>query len=160
MNDLIHRLPDLAGRLEEGSGSRFLTLRETAAFLNLHPNTVRSQVRRGKLPGAKVGRGWRFLEADLVAAIRARYPESRRNRHAFGLSEGSWHSGVAAGFMLPEVRRSAERALDALLERPAGAARIGDANVEPARLRSGPAAKRPRTGRDSTLSGGIREGIQ
>jgi excisionase family DNA binding protein len=117
----IHRPPGLTGQLEESAGSRFLTLRETAAFLNVHPNTVRSQVRRGTLPGAKIGRGWRFLEADLVAALRARYPESPRSRPGIGDVDGLWRSGAAQGFILPGARRSAERALDALLERPAGA---------------------------------------
>jgi excisionase family DNA binding protein len=121
MNGLIQRLPDLTGRLEEGSGSRFLTLRETAAFLNVHPNTVRSQVRRGKLPGAKVGRGWRFLEADLVASIRARYPQGRRGRILSGGGEDPWRPGPAQPLMLPDARQSAERALDALLEQPAAA---------------------------------------
>ena len=123
MNGLIHRLPDLTGRLEEGSASRFLTLRETAAFLNVHPNTVRSQVRRGKLPGAKVGRGWRFLEADLVASIRARYPQCRRALPALGCSEDPGSSAAASGFMLSGERQSTERALDALLERPEAARR-------------------------------------
>jgi excisionase family DNA binding protein len=122
MNGSVHRLPDFTGQLEESAGSRFLTLRETAAFLNVHPNTVRAQVRRGQLPGAKVGRGWRFFEADLVAAIRARYPESRRGQPAVGGSERPWLSGAAHAFMLPGARQSAERALDALLERSATAA--------------------------------------
>lgn len=120
MNRPIHT-PYLTGQLEEGAGSRFLTLRETAAFLNVHPNTVRSQVRRGKLPGAKIGRGWRFLEADLVASIRARYPESRRDRLVSVGSEGPWRSGPALALTFPGARQSAERALDALLEQPAAA---------------------------------------
>ena len=118
MNRPIHSLPDLTG---QSAGTRFLTLRETAAFLNVHPNTVRSQVRRGRLPGAKVGRGWRFLEADLVAAIRARYPKSRRAPPAIGGNDSPCPSGAAHGFMLSGERQSAERALDALLERPAEA---------------------------------------
>lgn len=118
MNRPIQSQPDFARQSEESAGKRILTLRETAAFLNVHPNTVRSQVRRGKLPGAKVGRGWRFLEADLVAAIRARYPESRRAPPETRGGEGPWRSGAAHGFLFPGTRQSAERALDALLERP------------------------------------------
>lgn len=120
MNRPIHR-PDLTRQLEERAGSRFLTLRETAAFLNVHPNTVRSQVRRGKLPGAKIGRGWRFLEADLIAAIRSRYREGPPVYPGTGEKDGLWLSGAAQGFILPGARQSTERALDALLERPAGA---------------------------------------
>ena len=57
---------------------RFLTLRAAAALLDVHPNAVRAHAREGKLPGAKVGRDWRFLEADLVAWMRAQYPDGAR----------------------------------------------------------------------------------
>ena len=113
MNGSIHRQPDFTGQLEESAGSRFLTLRETAAFLNVHPNTVRSQVRRGQLPGAKVGRGWRFFEPDLVPALRARYPESRRDQPAVGGSERPWRSGAGRAFMLPGALLTRRRSVTA-----------------------------------------------
>jgi excisionase family DNA binding protein len=63
--------------LSPESGSRpVLTLRGAAALLELHPSTVRAQVRRGIIPGTKIGRHWRFLEADLGAS-RARGMEER-----------------------------------------------------------------------------------
>lgn len=117
MNLRVARLQELTGQFDEKAGSRFLTLRETAAFLNVHPNTVRSQVRRGKLPGAKIGRGWRFLEADLIAAIRARYANAPRVGPGTGEKDPCWF-GAAREFMLPGARQSTEQALDALLERP------------------------------------------
>ena len=55
-----------------------LSLRSAASLLGLHPNTVRAQVRRGIIPGTKVGRDWRFLEVDLVAWIRSGYSEAAR----------------------------------------------------------------------------------
>lgn len=119
MNRPAHLPPDSTGDLDTHFAARFLTLRETAAFLNVHPNTVRSQVRRGKLPGAKIGRGWRFLEADLIANVRSRYPNASRVPRAGSKSE-FWSSGAEEDFMLPGARESTERALDALLERPTG----------------------------------------
>jgi excisionase family DNA binding protein len=87
-------------------------------FLNVHPNTVRSQVRRGELPGAKIGGGWRFLEADLLAWVRLRYPA--RSPAAPGADEGNrqWSPGGTQDLMLTGSRGMTERALDALLERP------------------------------------------
>lgn len=69
-----------------------LSLRAAAALLGVHPNTVRAQVRRGILPGTKVGRSWRFLDADLVAWIRSGYPEAARMQLSALEREAIWHS--------------------------------------------------------------------
>lgn len=69
-----------------------LTLRQAAAFLALHPNTVRSLVRAGQLPGSKTGRNWRFIAADLVAWIRTRYPDGARVQLSADDKEAAWHS--------------------------------------------------------------------
>jgi excisionase family DNA binding protein len=50
-----------------------LDLAEAAAFLGLHPDTLRERAASGKIPGAKVGKQWRFLEADLIAYFRSQY---------------------------------------------------------------------------------------
>ena len=42
-----------------------LTLREAAAFLRVHPRTVRTYVRRRLLSGRLIGRQWRFRLKDL-----------------------------------------------------------------------------------------------
>lgn len=39
---------------------KFLTAVQAAGVLQLDPDTVRLLAREGKLPGAKVGRQWRF----------------------------------------------------------------------------------------------------
>ena len=59
-------LPSRGLSLDRAGQAEVLSLQETASFLELHPNTVRSLVREGRLPGTKVGRSWRFVEADLV----------------------------------------------------------------------------------------------
>jgi len=43
----------------------FLTLREAAEILRLHPRTVREYVRRGELVGRLIGKRWRFTRKDL-----------------------------------------------------------------------------------------------
>lgn len=59
---------------EESDELAILDLRAAAALLHMHPNTLRSYAIAGLVPGAKIGRFWRFLECDLVAALRRRYP--------------------------------------------------------------------------------------
>jgi len=54
----------------ENSGSAtecFLTLREVAEVLRLHPRTVREYVRRGELKGRVIGGRYRFRRCDLDA---------------------------------------------------------------------------------------------
>ena len=44
---------------------RLLNAKEVAAYLKLHEVTVVNLARRGKLPGFKVGREWRFRADDI-----------------------------------------------------------------------------------------------
>lgn len=50
-----------------------LDLEEAGAFLGLHPDTVRERAAAGKIPGAKLGKEWRFLDVDLAAHMRSQY---------------------------------------------------------------------------------------
>src|SRR6476620_2793087 len=93
-----------------------LTLRGAAILLGLHPNTVRSQVRRGIIPGTKIGRSWRFLETDLVAWIRARYPEAARVQLSALEREAIWHSTDVQASITSNSQARTEASLDALLE--------------------------------------------
>ena len=95
-----------------------LTLRGAAAFLKVHPNTVRSQARRRLIPATKVGRDWRFLEADLVEWIRSAYPEGARGQPGHDRDDVPW---IAKGMIaVPSSQELVERSLDALLERRDG----------------------------------------
>ncbi|PTT35481.1 hypothetical protein DBR23_23460 [Acidovorax sp. HMWF018] len=54
---------------------RSLSLVEAAALLRVHKNTLAARARARIIPGAKIGKEWAFLEADLVAYMRAQYQE-------------------------------------------------------------------------------------
>ncbi|WP_084711355.1 helix-turn-helix domain-containing protein [Nevskia ramosa] len=53
-----------------------LALQQAAELLHAHPSTIRRLAATGELSGAKVGRGWVFIEDDLIAYLRAQ--SSRR----------------------------------------------------------------------------------
>jgi hypothetical protein len=50
-----------------------LDTEQAAAFLRIHPVTLKAKARGGEIPGAKIGRRWVFLQIDLVAYLRAQY---------------------------------------------------------------------------------------
>ena len=60
------------------AGQKLLCTAEAASFLKVHPNTVRAWANSGRIPGSKIGRDWRFIEADLVAATRQAYFRTAR----------------------------------------------------------------------------------
>jgi excisionase family DNA binding protein len=55
-----------------------LTLIEAAAFLKIHPEELRQRAKAGRIPGAKVGRAWVFLQDDLAAYLRSLYSRPRQ----------------------------------------------------------------------------------
>ena len=54
-----------------GEPNRLLTQEDVAAQLGLSPLTVGDMLRRGRLPGVKLGRLWRVRQSDLDAYIAA-----------------------------------------------------------------------------------------
>lgn len=54
---------------------RALNLKEAAVFLKLHPTTLRQRAAVGRIPAARIGRRWVFLEEDLAAYVRKQYPD-------------------------------------------------------------------------------------
>ena len=75
-----------------------LDLKEAAAFLRCHPQELRSRAKAGKIPGAKVGRAWVFLEDDLAEHIRSRYPVPRQALQVTLRKESECHYANAAVF--------------------------------------------------------------
>jgi len=49
--------------------ARVFTVDEAAAYLQVSPYTVRKWLRTGRIPGRKIGRMYRLLEADIVALL-------------------------------------------------------------------------------------------
>jgi excisionase family DNA binding protein len=101
--------------------SVLLNVRQAAALLGVHPNSVRAYAKSGEIPAAKIGRSWRFVEADLVGWIRERYPAPARMQPSADHEEAAaWHSGTVQEHTTSSSQHLTERSLDALLERPTG----------------------------------------
>jgi len=98
-------------------GEALLSLKEAARFLKLHPNTVRALAKAGRIPAAKLGRGWRFIEADLVAAAREAYFRPARMQPSAFPKEAIWHSGNVQEPIISTSPLQTEVELDALLAR-------------------------------------------
>lgn len=94
-------------------------LNGAAAFLKMHPEEVRRRARLGQLPGAKAGKRWVFIVADLVGYLRSLYPPSRQALRVTLRKEvsdcHSTNAVVRGGFDSP-LRAASE--LDALLGLP------------------------------------------
>ncbi len=59
-------------------GRKTHNLAGAAHFLRIHPEELRQRAKAGRVPGAKIGRAWVFLEDDLVAYLRSHYPSPRQ----------------------------------------------------------------------------------
>lgn len=91
------------------------TLREAAALFGVHPNTVRRYARQAVIPCTKIGRDWRFLEVDLVAWLRGRYPDDARMRLGADRKEALWCSGNVQKSTVLTLQPRTEAELDTLL---------------------------------------------
>jgi len=49
--------------------SQIMTVEEVAAFLKLSKITVYKLVKKGQIPGFRVGNSWRFRKEDIIEAI-------------------------------------------------------------------------------------------
>lgn len=82
-----------------------LDLEAAAALLGIHPTTLQARAKCGVIPGAKVGKEWRFLDVDLVEYLRSQYPANRRE------SCQSTNAAVRGG----SIFRTKAKELDSLL---------------------------------------------
>jgi len=93
-----------------------LNLNEAANFLGIHKETLRQRATNGEIPGAKVGKCWRFLEIDLVTYLRSLYSDEASQ----GVNQRSrkiWHSTNEMGFggsIYPTKEGEYEKALGLL----------------------------------------------
>lgn len=51
--------------------ARVFTVDQAAEYLHVTPYTIRKWLRKGRIPGRKIGRLYRILEAELQALLRA-----------------------------------------------------------------------------------------
>jgi len=51
-----------------------LTTEEVSKFLRVSRQTLYKLVEQGKIPGMKVGQGYKFLKSDLIASLRTNRP--------------------------------------------------------------------------------------
>ena len=54
--------------------ARILTVEEAAEKLRVKPHTVREYLKRGMIPGRKLGRSWRIVEAELESFLSSSRP--------------------------------------------------------------------------------------
>ena len=59
-------VPDPLAAMPNDPDSDVMTLPEAAAFLLCHPETVKSEARKGKVPHFRMGTGWRFSRIALT----------------------------------------------------------------------------------------------
>lgn len=65
-----------------------LSLLEAAVFLKMHPEEVRRRTKMGRIPGAKAGRAWVFIDDDLAAFLRSMYAKTMQSLRP-NLGEGN-----------------------------------------------------------------------
>ena len=82
---------------EVGSNARHRSLgvNEAAQFLRMHRVTLLEKARSGEIPGAKPGKSWVFLEADLAAYLRSLYPQQWRALQGDSMEVSPCHSSNA-----------------------------------------------------------------
>ena len=125
-----------------------LTVEQTAGVLQMHPESVRAQIRAGRLPARKYGRSWRILRDELLAptgygSFRSNRPPSGM-RHASESTRDTLITQADAGRMLGCSRATIAR----MIER-------GDLTAEPA----GPAGGARRVRREDVLEALERRGM-
>ncbi len=67
---------------------------EAANFLRMNPEILRRKAFAGEIPGTKSGKGWVFLNIDLVAYLRSKYPANKQDLQGAERKEDEtqWHS--------------------------------------------------------------------
>ena len=100
--------------------ARILNAEQVAEKLQVKPLTVRKYLRKGLIPGRRLGREWRVVETDLEAFISGRPPVAEPERvSALGICAD------IPGFGTEEFVKSKRKEVeleDAKLRRASGAA--------------------------------------
>ena len=68
------------------NNEKTLNALEAAQFLKIHIQTLYQLIKSRAIPAARIGRGWVFLESDLISFIKSRY---ETNQLQFQMRDGS-----------------------------------------------------------------------
>jgi excisionase family DNA binding protein len=60
--------------------SEVLTVEQAASKLHVKPHTVREYLKRGMIPGRKLGRSWRILDTELESFLSGSRPPAPTER--------------------------------------------------------------------------------
>lgn len=99
-----------------------LDVDQVAAYLGLHRATVLQFARKGKLPGFKVGREWRFRADEMRAWIEERHHQKDFAARVDRLWERIRQKLEEAGYTAEDVPRMIEETRQARRERAASRA--------------------------------------
>ena len=50
-----------------------LNVKTASEYLGISPNSLRALAKTGKIPAARIGRAWRFVQSDLEKYLRDQY---------------------------------------------------------------------------------------
>lgn len=92
-------------------------LKEAAMFLQMSSSALREKAKTGKIPGAKIGKSWVFIDIDLAGYIRSQYADSRQALRVTTMEKPLCHSTNATQLGGSDSRLPTEREYDALLKR-------------------------------------------
>src|SRR3990167_4335943 len=96
-----------------------LTVPAAAELLAVSPDTVREWARRGRIPGVKIGRVWRFVGDQLCSHVAAAAERNVRCRFTVGptlRTGGSDSRSAVAGFESLAAPQIAPRRREAALQ--------------------------------------------
>ena len=94
-----------------------LSTQQAAEFLKAEPSTIRALVSSGELKAAKIGKGYVFLNEDLVAYIKLNYTANRKNEGENHVKERSCQlskeTGARTGILnFPSMEKQYSKALE------------------------------------------------
>jgi len=70
--------------------TKTMNIIEASQFLGAHKETIRRRVACGEIPAVKIGKGWRFIEHDLVLYMRSQYSTCVTSQGAINRSNEQW----------------------------------------------------------------------
>jgi excisionase family DNA binding protein len=114
-----------------------MTVADVARFLQIEENTVRALARRGELPGKKLGKHWRFLRDEILAALQPATPRpaaTTSSADAGGAAISQDDAAALLGVSVRTVRRMLADGRIETVRTPTGARKLSRLSVNAAIL--------------------------